>query len=109
MDDNGLVDDNGGWHHIERCQPPEKYEVAWRKPNPNSKKGYSQMHTMVVPEVLVQVEGTYDPVTNRAEMIITEWVHSSGEWLDTHGWKQEELIWWQELPEPRGNDERNKV
>ena len=98
-----VVDDKEGgtWLNKFECPPPQKYEVPWRRQNSRSKKGYDQMHTMVSPEVLVQVENTYDPITDKAEMIITEWVHSSGEWLDPQGWKQEELIWYQELPEPR--------
>lgn len=93
--------DEGTWLNKFECLPPQKHEVPWKRRNKHSKKGYDQMHTLVSPEVLVQVENSYDEITGKAEMIITEWVHSAGEWLDTHGWKQEELIWWHELPEPK--------
>lgn len=95
--------DKDGWHHIDRCQPPKRRAVKWEQPckkTPKNKKGYKNMTTLTKPEVLVQVDGTYDPIIGQAVIIITEWIHDEGKWLDDGGFNQEDLNWWRELPEP---------
>lgn len=100
MSEEGIVD---GWHHKDRCQPPGKYRVHWKKPNPKSKTGYSNMTTIVVPEVLVQIDGSYDPNTNTALYIIAEWLPNERRWQwdGSKEFKQSELNWWRNLPQPR--------
>lgn len=99
----GNEENDGGWYDIRLCQPPKKYEVHWKRPNSRSKTGYSNMTTLVSPEYLVQVEGTYDPNTGKAQWIIAEWLHEEERWQwdGSQEFKQEELIWYRELPEPR--------
>ena len=89
-----------GWYHIAAHKPPKRYEVHWVQ---KTKKGPRNMKTLAVPEVLVQVEGSYDSNTGKAAMIIAEWLHGEGRWAWDGAlvWKQEELIWWRHLPEAK--------